>query len=241
MINLKNLKSLFILDDEETTPKQEKEKKVEEKTPKEKQRNVPLKPKNKQMPPPLPKTVQSSKKKIINTIKPSIDERHYKMLLQAMEDNNLDDFDYLEFKNSLKALEALPLDEATKYKSAFATASTMGLTFDNLVKTANYYKTIIDKEKDKFRAVLKQQVTQKILSKDQERQKLAQIVDHKQKQIALLEAEISEHNKELCDIDDYINDVSNKIEETKQNFVATYQHLQGKLDADIEKINKYLK
>ena len=48
-----------------------------------------------------------------------VSTKFMEILFKAMEDNNLDGFDYLEFKQSLKSLEKMPMDETTRFKSAF--------------------------------------------------------------------------------------------------------------------------
>ena len=63
-----------------------------------------------------------------------LDDKSMEYLTSALAKNNLPGFDYLEFKQSLGALASLNMDEATAYKSAFATASTVGLTKEKLLK-----------------------------------------------------------------------------------------------------------
>ena len=65
-----------------------------------------------------------------------LDERSMESLVGALERENLPGFDYLEFKQALERLQAMDMAEETAFKSAFATASTMGLTKDKLLKTA---------------------------------------------------------------------------------------------------------
>ena len=55
-------------------------------------------------------------------------KKFIEVLLGALDKNNLKGFDYLEFKQSLQSLAKMPMDEATKYQSAFAMAQTMGAT-----------------------------------------------------------------------------------------------------------------
>ena len=62
-----------------------------------------------------------------------LDERSINVLTKALENANLPGFDYLEFKQSLAALTQMNMDEAMAIKSAFATASTMGLTKEKLL------------------------------------------------------------------------------------------------------------
>ena len=69
-----------------------------------------------------------------------LDSKSVDFLTKALAKNNLDGFDYLEFIQSLKALADLGMDEGTSIKSAFATASTVGLTKAKLVQTGKHYK-----------------------------------------------------------------------------------------------------
>ena len=54
-------------------------------------------------------------------------------LLAAIKDGQSDQFDYLKFKMSHQALLKMGMDESTAAKSAFLTASTMGITKENLL------------------------------------------------------------------------------------------------------------
>ena len=101
----KNLKSLFI----ENVDDGSKKEKIEEPKPVEKNT------KNKKVTQPVAKAAfQASPGKVSS--------KFMEILFKAMEDNNLDGFDYLEFKQSLKSLEKMPMDEQTRFKSAFAMA-----------------------------------------------------------------------------------------------------------------------
>ena len=51
-------------------------------------------------------------------------------------------FDYLEYRRSLKSLETFPMDEATKFRSSYATASTMGVTVEKLLESIEFYNVI---------------------------------------------------------------------------------------------------
>ncbi|MCB0678879.1 MAG: hypothetical protein KDC30_19420, partial [Saprospiraceae bacterium] len=111
-----------------------------------------------------------------------LDDKSIQFLTQALSKNNLPGFDYLEFKQSLSALAALNMDEVTAFKSAFATAATVGLTKDKLLKTARHYKNVLDQEKKQFDEALQKQMNQRVASKRSEVEKLKQqIVDYQAK------------------------------------------------------------
>ncbi|MEL7162660.1 MAG: hypothetical protein AAFN92_18020, partial [Bacteroidota bacterium] len=78
------------------------------------------------------------------------DDRFANVLMKALEDKNLEGFDYLEFKQSVAKLLDIGMDHDTALQAAFATGSTAGLTLEKLVKTAKYYTEVLEDEKAKF-------------------------------------------------------------------------------------------
>ncbi|MEM1214943.1 MAG: hypothetical protein AAGJ82_04620, partial [Bacteroidota bacterium] len=127
---LKNLKSLFII--EEETPKQ-----ATKAAPKAKATAAAPKTSS---PTSQPATARAGK------IKPKFTD----ILLSAMDKADLEGFDYLEYKKSLQSLTKMNMDEATAFKSAFAMAQTMGATPTKLVQSAQHYLNILQKEEEKF-------------------------------------------------------------------------------------------
>ncbi|RMF00990.1 MAG: hypothetical protein D6772_05520, partial [Bacteroidetes bacterium] len=95
------------------------------------------------------------------------------ILLSAMESANLDGFDYLEYKKSLQSLQKMNMDEGTAYQSAFAMASTMGATPARLVETAEHYLKVLRTEEQKFQAALAKQQQAKIDAQRKEQEQLA--------------------------------------------------------------------
>ena len=147
-----------------------------------------------------------------------LDEKSIQFLTTALEKNNLPGFDYIEFKQSLLALEAMEMEEETAIKSAFATASTLGLTKEKLIKTAEHYKKVLMNEKVQFDAALQKQINQRVNSKEVELEKLkSQIQEYKQK-IAQLEQKIAANQATIEKQDDVIQKAKEKIESTKDGF-----------------------
>lgn len=64
-----------------------------------------------------------------NTPDGKADPKFIDILLKSIEKNNLGGFDYIEYLSSLQKLDNMAMDEATKYKSKFVTAKTMGVTY----------------------------------------------------------------------------------------------------------------
>jgi hypothetical protein len=163
------------------------------------------------------------------------------ILLGAMDKANLDGFDYLEYKKSLQSLQKMNMDEATAYQSAFAMASTMGATPAKLVETAGHYLEILQAEEKKFQAALAKQQEGKVGAQRQEQQELRKLIQDKEARIKQLEAEIKRHQEKLGKLDQTIASAATKIENTKNDFIASYDNLVRQIDADREKMKKYLK
>lgn len=169
-----------------------------------------------------------------------LDDKIFESLSKAIEDSNMDGFDFFEYKTSIKALENLPMDEATKYRSAFATASTMGVSVDKLIKSADYYKSILDKEKTKFEEALKLQVDKNVLDKQKMIEGMNADILNKSEQIKKLTEEIQSMQAEIEKHQAFITEANAKIDATKRNFDYTFNLIKSQMEEDIEKMKKYL-
>ncbi|MCB0619513.1 MAG: hypothetical protein KDC43_12570 [Saprospiraceae bacterium] len=169
-----------------------------------------------------------------------LDDKSIQFLTQALSKNNLPGFDYLEFKQSLSALAALNMDEVTAFKSAFATAATVGLTKDKLLKTARHYKNVLDQEKKQFDEALQKQMNQRVASKRSEVEKLKQQIVDYQAKIKDLQDKIAKAQSTIDHADENIQAALEKIETTQKNFEYTYQSIQNQIDQDIQSIEQHL-
>ncbi|MCS6823488.1 MAG: hypothetical protein NZ529_04270 [Cytophagaceae bacterium] len=227
----KNLKSLFIVE-EETDKNTEKEAKkdVEKNTTVENNKNVVVQ-----------KVDATASTHSYSTSTHNIDQRIWDSLLKALEKNNLEGFDYLEFKNSLVALQAMPMDEATRFKSAFATASTMGVTLEKLTQSVEHYKNVLKKEKADFDEALKMKIDENVVTKEKLISQLQEEINKKNQLIKTLTDEIEAHKNEMIQAQAHINEVTQKIELTKNNFEYTFNALMSQINDDLNKMNTYLK
>ena len=223
---LKALKSLFII--EEEGPKSRKK----PTTKKSSSSSKPTKP--------APVTTSTIKESIKGRTG-RVDSKFVDILFQAMEKNNIDGFDYLEFKESLKSLEKMPMDEATRFKSAYAMAQTMGASAKQLEQTAQHYINVLKTEEKKFEQALENQRNNQIGSKKSELTKVEEIIKAKAAQIKALTQEIEASQKKVNVLKDQIEHASVKVENTKNDFIASYNMLVAQIDKDVDSIKKYLK
>ncbi len=163
------------------------------------------------------------------------------ILLAAMDKKNLDGFDYLEFKQSLKSLEKMPMDEATRYQSAFAMAKTMGATPEQLVKTASHYINVLKSEEQKFGQALVAQRSKQVGGRESQIKQLETGIQQKAEHIKKLTAEIEKDQKTLEKIKSEISGAVVKVETTKNNFIASFNSLVAQIQKDIDNMQKYLK
>ncbi len=163
------------------------------------------------------------------------------VLFGAMQKNDIDGFDYLEFKQSLQSLEKMSMDEATRYQSAMAMAQAMGAQRDALIESAGHYLKVLEQEELKFKEALKKQQSQKVGQKEKELRKLQEAVKAKQKQIEQLKQEIAQDGKKIEQIQTTLATEKKKIESTANDFMASLKVLNDKIREDVEKMKQYLK
>ena len=229
---LKNLKSLFFVEDDNN---EQTEDKINQNTTKEttanQQEQVPLNS----------ETLTGSTNVYTKSTDGNVDQKIIGKLLQAIEENNLDGFDYFEYKKSLKALEKMPMDEATKYRSAFATAATLGVTLDKLMQSVTFYIGILDKENTNFTSAFKSQLNDKVSGREKEIVQFESIIKEKSEQIKKLTQEISKHQQQITDLRSKIDESNFKINKTQNDFKTSYTYLKSQFDTDKEKMQNYLK
>ncbi len=168
------------------------------------------------------------------------DQKSVDFLENAITKQSQPGFDYLKFKQSIGQLAGLNLDTTISLKSAFATASTMGVTKDTLLQSARHYLTILSDEKKQFDQALNNQVQQRIASRKEELQKLQQQIEEHKKQIIKLEKQILEFQEKIARSDGEVAEAKSSIELTKSKFENTYQQFVSAIERDMTNIQQHL-
>ena len=170
-----------------------------------------------------------------------LDEKSSRALLHAIKKNYENgQFDYIKFKQSVHSLAKLDMSVETSYKSSFATAATLGLTKEGLLKSANKYIYALESERESFAEAILDQKRHKIDGrKSQVADLLKKIEEHKIK-IQELEREILIFQNKLDTVDQDVESAKTKIEDTKNKFFKVYDVIENDIKADIELITKYL-
>lgn len=163
------------------------------------------------------------------------------IMFGAMEKHNLDGFDYIEYKESLKSLEKMPMDEQTRFQSAFAMAKTMGATPKKLIDAAAHYLKVLEHEEKKFEQALENQRSRQIGGREKQIKDMEVGIQQKAQHIKKLTKEIEDAQQQLGAIKKEISGAVSKVETTKNNFIASYNVVVAQIRADVEKMKKYLK
>lgn len=168
------------------------------------------------------------------------DSKSLDYLSKAIVANNLPGFDYLEYKQAIYTLKGMQFDEDTAYKSAFATAATIGLTKDKLVKSAQHYQTVLEKEKAQFDDALRKQMSQRVAIREQQKTKLTEKIAEYETKIRDLKLKIKEFQKKVEIAEDEISSAESRIQDTKGKFDAAYKAFTKSIQMDIELISNIL-
>jgi len=195
--------------------------------------------------PPSPKKEASTpafdvKTNVSGTGAGKVQDKFLDALFGALESSNQEGFDYMEFKDFLKSLANVPMDDNTRYKSAFATAQTMGATKDKILSSAKYYLTILANEQTKFQDALQGQREKNLTGKQDEIKQLGTTIDQNQKDIEKLKAEIESHQQRITALEQEISSASDKIAQTADDFEATYKALVSQIQSDVQNIESHL-
>lgn len=179
-------------------------------------------------------------KKLFASRKEDADARMHATLIKAIKENARDDFDYLKFKQSVLTMKDMNMDEETSVKSAFATASVMGLTKEKLLKSAQRYKVVLDKEKEEFAKALKNQIAHNVDGKRVEAERLIKEIEHHKRKIEQLQKEIEAYQNKIDSVEDVVAEAKSKIEGTRDRFKSTYDDLYEQIEDDMITFDKYL-
>lgn len=174
-------------------------------------------------------------------VKGTPQDKFTNILFGAIEANDLDGFDYLEYKESLQSLAKMNMNEETRYKSAFAMAQTMGATPQKLADSIDHYKNVLAKEEAKFAQALDNQRIKQIHEEEKRILQLEKNIDARKQQLEELQKQIASDEEALDKAKNGLEGAAVKINATKDSFEASYQMILGQLDTDVEKIKTYLK
>ena len=181
----------------------------------------------------------------INTDNASVNkaslDQFLKVLASAMEANNEEGYDYLEYKQALRSLDKLESDEAKRFITAYTLAKTMGAEKVKLLDSGNFYLDILKKEEDKFNDSLQKQIESKLQNKKQSLTILRERKIKKEEQIKKLEEEIIGIDNKIVAVEKEIKSSTNRVASVQKSFHSAYELIVNQIKEDLGKIEKYIK
>ncbi len=178
---------------------------------------------------------------VLNNSTGVVNVKFMEVLFGALEKANLPGFDYLEYKQALAQLSTMPMDEATRYKSAYAMAQTMGVTAEKLVNTALHYLDVLKQEEGKFNQSAESQRLTQIESRNSNVKNLNDIIQQKEEQIRKLTGEIEAHKQQLQQTQSEIAQAASKMDQTKSDFGTAIKTITTQISMDINNMKNYLR
>ncbi len=191
-------------------------------------------------PKPKPQTTAPTSKDVP---RPSADaqpsERFINKLLEAIEKNNIEGFDYLEFKQSLQSLGNVDMDDATRYKSALAMAKTMGATPKSLVQSGDKYLAVLLSEEQKFQVAFDNQQTNRVQKREEKLKAHVKGIKDREDRIVELQQEVEKLKADLEQIKQSSSKASAKVAATKDGFYGAYHILVDQIQKDLDMIKQH--
>ena len=164
-----------------------------------------------------------------------------KQLSAALDQAKQPGYGYYDMAKAIEAMASIIPSEALRFQSTFAAVSSLGLTSDKLVASAQYYLSVLKAKEDEFVKTVEANTSELITSKENDVTKFDADMCTKSDQIKKLTEEINALQQQKTSI---INEVSSnkvKIDQVKNNFNATMRIFVDRINSDIEKIKTYLK
>ncbi len=192
---------------------------------------------------PEPKVVSSNTRKGKNTPK-KIDVTNFEnILFKAIENANIEGFDYLEYIKSISNLKKqndFNNDEKMLFKSAYALAKTMNVDKEALLKSADNYLSVLSNERVRFNDSLNNNASVKLNNKKQAKKVLLDEMEKDTIEYERLKKKMELNNKKLQKINSEIDGANKKIEDLKVGFQTALHNLSAKIERDKNKIEKYI-
>jgi hypothetical protein len=167
----------------------------------------------------------------------------YDKLSVAIEENNLDGNDFLEFMQSLTKMANLVVDEKTKYNMVFATLTTSsgGMTLDHLIDSISHYINVINNEKSTFKSEMQNASAEMVGEKEKAVETLTKTAQEKADLIQKLTQEIQEINGDINTLKSESEESKVVIAQKEADFDVTVKQLESQILEFKDKIVQHIK
>lgn len=162
------------------------------------------------------------------------------ILNKAVDDANIEGFDYLEFREALAGYADLPMTEQQKYEAVYRTIKVMGVTLDKLLGSIDHYLAVLVQQHNAFIANVDNAVKEQVESKITDIAKDEQTIANALAEINRLNELVVKTQQDVLGKKNEVAQNQQQIEMTRSSFETTYSVVVGKLNEDKTKMTTFL-
>ncbi|MFD2783853.1 hypothetical protein [Hymenobacter rubripertinctus] len=172
----------------------------------------------------------------------AVDSRFSEHLASVLAKHNLPGPDYFEFRDALRGLGGLDLSETKQFQAAWASFKALGGSADvnQLVSTANQYLNVLGEDRTGFIKSVEAAIAERVGGLQQEQQQLQADTEALTQQLAEIQQKLAANAARLTAIGGEVTEQSDKLNQNRQNYEATYEHFTQQIKNDIARISQHL-
>ena len=167
------------------------------------------------------------------------DQNVYSQFVKLLEENNMEGYDYFEFRSAIENMKAVIPGEAERFKAAYAAVASF-VKADKLISSIDFYLSKIDEKKKEFDEYVTSVVGQKVTGKEEQAKALDEKIIKTNEAIAKLNEDIGKLQEERTKLLNESVSEKAKIETVRNGFVSTYNKVVSEINSDKTKIKTYL-
>lgn len=158
--------------------------------------------------------------------------QHFKDTIKDYHDKHLQT-DYYVFEAAKEAMKSYVPVEGDRYKMAFATLATTGLTKDIIMQTGQSFLGVVDSELNSFSATFDPTFKQQVEDKKA-------VIQQKQQQMMDLSKQIQDLNEEIKKMNDDVIQSEDSLNNAKSAFVRAGADAKNEITTELQKIDQYI-
>lgn len=175
-------------------------------------------------------------------VAPEDSQKFLDILFKALEEKNVQGFDYLEFMQSISNIKKQNLtdDEIKLFQTGFSLAQTMNVSKNALIESGKHYLSILEEEKSHFHSSLTNNAKTKLDEKNKEIIGLQKSLEEDKVRLEALRNTIMKNEQRKNSLTEELAQAEQKVNSVKAAFNTAFLSLSEKIKTDISKIEKYL-
>ncbi len=171
-----------------------------------------------------------------------VNEDSVKALWAVIEENDQDGFDFLEFNRLLNKKKSLR--DVDKYMDVYETAKALDESNPDvkskLLRSADYYLDILDREKKEFEVAFAELVETEVGEKKKTQQLLLEEIQALEQQKSDLERKVNEKKTVMAGLEDEIAKQDIELQRKSKNFLTTLDHVIDDITTKAENIKLHI-